>query len=362
MTHGAPDSHRGFASHGVLVVAACLLLAVVSTSCVTAPMEINPVYATRSVRQVTGEILLGEVSYDGDDSSMGAVRPVDPLPYYCREALAQEFEAFGLTVDKGAPLRVDVDIRQAETEWRNQGEGGVFTTTFVIAFSVTDRDDHAVYERIHRGVASHNQSYGGYPASAAFTEALATSYERFLQDPELLQALKAGGAVNLFGDVAAPVPSDLADRPFRDYTDALSALAPHLTEGLESQKFDEVFGIVGFPNNEANLSSLSDALAVSLRDLLVSHRYQVVTRDLKDVLWEQELQLSGIVDESTVVEVGRIAGATRLITGALTHQPEAGAIRWDLHLLDVETGITAAAFTLYLLASEQHLRMLEHSD
>ena len=183
--------------------ASVLLLALLATSCVTAPMEINPTYSTRSLRQVAGEVSLGEVTFDGDDSSFGAVRPADPLPYYCREALARELVAFGLRIDEKAPLRVAAEIRQAETEWKNQGAGGVFTTTFVIAFSLTDREERPVYRRIHRGVASHNQSYGGYPASAAFAEALATTYERFLQDPKLLEALKAGGSMNLFGGMCS---------------------------------------------------------------------------------------------------------------------------------------------------------------
>lgn len=352
------DAHRRFSRNPGILTALLLPFAILITSCLTAPMEINPTYATRSMRQVSGEISLGGVTFDGDNSSLGAVRPADPLPYYCRDALARELEAFGLRIDEKAPLRLDAEIRRAETEWKNQGDGGVFTTTFVVAFSLANRDDQPVYRKIHRGVASHNQSYGGYPASAAFTEALATTYERFLQDPELMSALKAGGSVNLFDSAAASEDTEFFDRLFRDYMDALSALTPHLTKGLESQKFDEVFGIVGFTNREGRVNSLSDALATALRDVLVAHRYQVVTRDLEEIFREQKLQLSGLADEETVAEVGRIAGASRLITGELIHQPEEGTIRWDIHFLDVETGITEAAFTLHLLASEKHLKML----
>ena len=91
MTHKQHNTRRRFYQNAGVFAAFLLLFAILVTSCVTAPMEINATYSTRSLRQVTGEIYLGEVTFDGDDSSLGAVRPTDPLPYYCREALATSF-------------------------------------------------------------------------------------------------------------------------------------------------------------------------------------------------------------------------------------------------------------------------------
>ncbi len=58
-------------------------------------------------------------------------------------------------------------------------------------------------------------------------------------------------------------------------------------------------------------------------------------QDLRKVLEEQRLALSGVVDEGTAIEVGRILGAQYMIFGAAVSV--AGELRLDMRAVDVET-------------------------
>ncbi|HDR04208.1 MAG TPA: hypothetical protein ENN84_03040, partial [Candidatus Marinimicrobia bacterium] len=49
-------------------------------------------------------------------------------------------------------------------------------------------------------------------------------------------------------------------------------------------------------------------------------RFQMVSRkEIEKVFDEQHLQLSGFVDDETVVKLGEIAGAQYILTGRLNH-------------------------------------------
>jgi TolB-like protein len=64
----------------------------------------------------------------------------------------------------------------------------------------------------------------------------------------------------------------------------------------------------------------------------------VVQRDrLEEVVREQSLQLSGRVDESSAVRVGRLAGATVLLTGSMT--TVGSTLRLDVQFVGVERGV-----------------------
>lgn len=53
--------------------------------------------------------------------------------------------------------------------------------------------------------------------------------------------------------------------------------------------------------------------------IIQTHRFKVVDRShLEKIIKEQNLQLSGIIDESTVVEVGKIIGVNKFIIGSFT--------------------------------------------
>ncbi len=163
------------------------LAAIVVLGCVT-PATIRPIYATRAVSVVEGEIAVAPpaayAGSGGDPSSLGAVRLDRPLDQYFDSALRDELQAFGLRINADARLEIEADIVKAETLWAKQGPGGVFSTEVQMRFTVRDRlkKGAVVYQRVHEGAASHSQSYGGYPASGSVVDALSQAYTRLLSD------------------------------------------------------------------------------------------------------------------------------------------------------------------------------------
>lgn len=343
------------------------LLFIILTSCVTAPIPVDPVYTGRIVRGIEGEISLGKVlmadAKPQDRRSLGAVQLPEPIRSFCREALIRELESYGLTIVSGAPLLLDVRVLKAETEWKRQGAGGVFSTLFSLAFSLSDSAGQVRYNSIHQGSSAHSQAYGGYPAAASVSEALASAYERFLRDPELTEVLKKSGSANLYqigGEKKGGTDTVLENQLYRDYRDAVAALFPHLSAALGSGKFEERIAIVGFYGGEAaGVSLLSAKLSEELSSRLGADRFKVVTRELEKVFEEQKLQLSGLVEESTMVRAGRLTGASKLITGSIEHLASEGTLIWNCKIIDVESGLVDASFNLELVASESHLQMLE---
>ena len=84
---------------------------------------------------------------------------------------------------------------------------------------------------------------------------------------------------------------------------------------------------------------LADMIAT---DLATSGGLHLVERrDLDKILREQELGLSGAIDESTAPRIGRLAGASRIAFGSFA--VDSGLLRMDAKVVDSETGAFAAA-------------------
>jgi TolB-like protein len=84
---------------------------------------------------------------------------------------------------------------------------------------------------------------------------------------------------------------------------------------------------------------LADMLAT---DLAASGKLALVERrDLDRVLAEQELGLSGAIDEAAAARVGKLAGASRLAYGSFL--ASSGILRIDAKVVDSETGAFVAA-------------------
>ena len=73
-------------------------------------------------------------------------------------------------------------------------------------------------------------------------------------------------------------------------------------------------------------------------DLASLKKMPIVTREqLKSLLEEQELQLTGIIDEKTAIRAGQISGAGYILFGDFII-PSASTIRINVNVIDVETG------------------------
>lgn len=333
-------------------------------SCVTAAMQVNPVYATRSTRSISGEVDFGKIEYPslryGSPYSMGAVEMAVPIADFCSASLKQELESYGFSIDGNAPLIVNASVLQADTVWLQQGRSGVFKSTFALEFAVHDRDGQEVYRQIHQGSASHSQSYGGYPASASIVDALATVFDRFLRDAKFQEVLVKTKSINLYGEASAQADEriDYKNQIFRDYQTALTALVPDLINYMSGNKFDSVYAIFGFKNRNNKRNQLSVEVERELRSALTRERFQVVTRDIDDIIEEQRLQLSGLFDENKRVEIGQLVGADQLITGSLYHYPDEGTIILRLEVVSVESGLVGVSFSTNLIATQGYVEMV----
>lgn len=92
--------------------------------------------------------------------------------------------------------------------------------------------------------------------------------------------------------------------------------------------------MIGEGGNSAPLGKAISAMLVT--ELSDRPGMRVIERaQLQDILQEQRLSLSGRVDESTAIEVGRMLGAQYVIKGQATSV--ASMLRMDMQAVDVET-------------------------
>jgi TolB-like protein len=93
--------------------------------------------------------------------------------------------------------------------------------------------------------------------------------------------------------------------------------------------------MIGQGGNSAPLGKAVSAMLTT--ELSGRDGMRVVDRTLlQDLLTEQRLALSGRVDESTAIEVGRMVGANYVIHGSVTSIGD--QTRMDMRAVDVETG------------------------
>ncbi len=103
----------------------------------------------------------------------------------------------------------------------------------------------------------------------------------------------------------------------------------------------EVISITGFKNNTSNPNNdwIGEALADNLTtDLSKVKQFRIVNRNhLKDILTEQKLNYSGLVDENESIELGMLAGADKLLRGDFTILNH--IIIVNAYFINLETGV-----------------------
>ena len=92
--------------------------------------------------------------------------------------------------------------------------------------------------------------------------------------------------------------------------------------------------MLGEAGNSVNLGKAVSAMLVT--EFSGREGIRVIERaNLQDLLEEQRLALTGRVDESSAVEIGKIAGAQYVLHGAVVNLGT--ALRMDIRAVDVET-------------------------
>ncbi len=108
-----------------------------------------------------------------------------------------------------------------------------------------------------------------------------------------------------------------------------------------------VLDFTGFMMGDGNAAvSLGKAIAAMLvTEFSGREGIQVVERSqLNDMLREQDLALSGRLDESSAVEIGRLLGVQYVVTGQATDI--VGNLRMDIRAIDVETSEIVAVLKM----------------
>ena len=95
-----------------------------------------------------------------------------------------------------------------------------------------------------------------------------------------------------------------------------------------------ILGVIGISSQEESIGEFAEEQLIFF--LVQSGEYRIVERrDLDVIRTEQNLHLSGEVDDATAVSIGRLAGAGIVITGSIIQLGPASYL--NLRALDVET-------------------------
>jgi TolB-like protein len=140
--------------------------------------------------------------------------------------------------------------------------------------------------------------------------------------------------------VALPAPASP-----QSADDVISRAASAIAERLEAGGRKTV-AVVDFVDLQHEPTQLGRFLALQFESALVQNVKQVhvINRGrLRDLLREQKLGETGVVDQRTVAKYGRIAGIDSLVIGTLA--PLGETIRLVLTVVDTTTGASVAAST-----------------
>jgi len=107
-------------------------------------------------------------------------------------------------------------------------------------------------------------------------------------------------------------------------------------------------GVLDFDNNSLADRQRLEPLRKGLAQMFSSELSQlqalrlVERADLHRVIEEMQLAQTGMIDEKTAQQVGKLAGAQHLLLGGFVYLPN-GKIRIDARIVEVETGRTLKA-------------------
>jgi hypothetical protein len=124
----------------------------------------------------------------------------------------------------------------------------------------------------------------------------------------------------------------------------IEGMAASVQEAIEKSGVNAVAVVeLGTPERKTgnDVGALGKYIASTLQSDLVSiqnRRFQIVDRlNLEKVLKEQELQLSGLMDEKSAPKVGNILSCDSILTGSIEKMPSLVLV--NLNLISVEKGV-----------------------
>jgi curli biogenesis system outer membrane secretion channel CsgG len=127
---------------------------------------------------------------------------------------------------------------------------------------------------------------------------------------------------------------------------ALASAPPEVAQAQDDPRV-AVLDFTGFMMGDGNAAvSLGKAIAAMLvTEFSGRDGIQVVERaQLNEMLREQDLALSGRLDESSAIEIGKLLGVQYVVTGQATDI--VGNLRMDIRAIDVETSEIVAVLKM----------------
>ena len=128
---------------------------------------------------------------------------------------------------------------------------------------------------------------------------------------------------------------------------ALTSALPSVARAQQDLPRVAVLDFTGFMMGDGNAAvSLGKAIAAMLvTEFSDRDGIQVVERaQLNEMLREQDLALSGRLDESSAIEIGKLLGVQYVVTGQATDI--VGNLRMDIRAIDVETSEIVAVLKM----------------
>lgn len=117
----------------------------------------------------------------------------------------------------------------------------------------------------------------------------------------------------------------------------LEDLTNQIIGSLDQNKKSKI-AIMEFVDMQANVSSLGKYISEELTTrLYLTGEFEVVERQLLDkIIEEQKISLSGLIDESSAVELGKVLGVDAIASGTITDLGT--SVKINARLISAETG------------------------
>jgi TolB-like protein len=131
----------------------------------------------------------------------------------------------------------------------------------------------------------------------------------------------------------SPEPSTEKER-ILTIADIKNAIIQHQETVIDTIPFQSRIAVLDIDSYDAEMGVF--AVEEIITFLVKAKKFSVIDRDsLEILLKEQNFQMSGAVDDTTAVSIGKILGAAVIITGTIHRRY--GQIDFSLKILDVET-------------------------
>lgn len=149
----------------------------------------------------------------------------------------------------------------------------------------------------------------------------------------ILAGFSAGFLVN---GCATQDPVIEVDRSATDIDTQLDRLTNEMVRSLREERKTKI-AIMEFPDLQGHVSELGRFIPEELTTrLFMTRRFEVVERQLlNQVLREQDLGTSGIIDATSAAEIGRMLGVDAIVSGTITDLRH--AIRINARVIATET-------------------------